>query len=61
MDESSRRAGDVPDDPGARCGGAMEVTSFLFGHVMTGFRIDQVQPHLVDPTLYEPCIPDARA
>jgi poly-gamma-glutamate synthesis protein (capsule biosynthesis protein) len=39
----------------------MEVTIFLCGDVMTGRGIDQVLPHHVDPTLYEPCIRDARA
>lgn len=33
---------------------------FLGGDVMTGRGIDQVLPHPGDPTLYEPCVRDAR-
>jgi poly-gamma-glutamate capsule biosynthesis protein CapA/YwtB (metallophosphatase superfamily) len=38
----------------------MEITIFMCGDVMTGRGIDQILPHPVDPTLYEPCIRDAR-
>jgi poly-gamma-glutamate synthesis protein (capsule biosynthesis protein) len=37
------------------------MTVFLCGDVMTGRGIDQVLPHSVDPTLYEPLVRDARA
>ena len=33
---------------------------FLCGDVMTGRGIDQALPHPVRPTLYEPCVRDAR-
>ena len=33
---------------------------FLCGDVMTGRGIDQVLPHPVNPTLYEPDVRDAR-
>ena len=36
------------------------VTLWLAGDVMTGRGIDQVQPHPVDPLLYEPVVRDAR-
>lgn len=36
------------------------MTLWLAGDVMTGRGIDQVQPHPVDPLLYEPVVRDAR-
>jgi Bacterial capsule synthesis protein PGA_cap len=38
----------------------MEITIFMCGDVMTGRGIDRVLPPPVVPTLYEPCIRDAR-
>jgi poly-gamma-glutamate synthesis protein (capsule biosynthesis protein) len=38
----------------------MAITIFLCGDVMTGRGVDQVLPHPVDPTLYEPSVRDAR-
>ncbi len=37
-----------------------EITIFLCGDVMTGRGIDQILPHPGDPTLFEPCVRDAR-
>lgn len=36
------------------------ITLLLCGDVMTGRGIDQALPHPGDPTLYEPCVSDAR-
>ena len=39
---------------------ARSMRVFLCGDVMTGRGIDQALPHPVRPTLYEPCVRDAR-
>ncbi|MEX2142258.1 MAG: CapA family protein [Pirellulales bacterium] len=36
------------------------ITLFLCGDMMTGRGIDQILAHPCDPTLYEPCVKDAR-
>jgi hypothetical protein len=55
------RAGDPADVPAPGAERTMEVTTFLCEDVVTGRGTDQVLPHHVDPSHYEPCIPDARA